>query len=65
MLKSQGLCVLICNNVSCPAEGAAAFPHGLEDGCLSDDEGDGGEEKDKKKKKLKKKKKVNRCLYYF
>lgn len=51
-------CCFGCNEVSCPAGGAHAFPHGIEEGHLSDDEGEGEGEKDKKKKKLKKKKKV-------
>lgn len=45
-------------SVSCPAGGAQAFPDGIEEGHLSDDEGEGGEETDKKKKLKKKKKKV-------
>lgn len=46
------------NDASRPAGGANAFTDGIEDGQLSDDEGEGGqEEKDKKKmKKLTKKK---------
>lgn len=49
---------VICNLVSYPAGGAEAFPDVIEEGHLSDDEGEGGNESDKKKKKLKKKKKV-------
>lgn len=41
---------------SCQASGAEELPYCIEEGHLSDDEGEGGEEKDKKKKKLKKKK---------
>lgn len=50
-------CCFGCNYVSCPAGGTQALTEGIEDGHLSDDEGEGGEDKDKKKKKLKKKKK--------
>lgn len=43
-----------CNYVSCPAGGILGC---IEEGNISDDEGEGGKEKERKKKKLKKKKK--------
>lgn len=45
-----------CTDVSCSAGGAEAFPYGVEDGHLSDDE-EGRDKVKEKKKKLKKKKK--------
>lgn len=51
-----------CNDASCPAGGAKAFPDGMEEGHLSDDEGEGEEEKDKKKKKKLKKKKKKKVI---
>lgn len=49
-----------CYDDFCPLGGARPFPYGIEDGHLSDDEGEGGKEKDKQKK-LKKKKKKKVC----
>lgn len=46
-----------CNGLSCQPGGAQAFPDGIEEGHLSDDEREAGEEKEKKKKLKKKKEK--------